>query len=321
VAIGDAVNGTVATDNQVNRNQIHNNARHGILVTDPTSVRNFISQNSITGNGQLGIKVDPNAQAGIKPPVITTLSTTYVRGTTAANATVEVYVDPGVNGRLLFASAASDPVSAAGANQAAQGYSLADYEGQRYLGATQANANGVWEFQFSQAQNTEQISVLAIDGQGNTSAFSGSTKGGNDFSIQIESDEHQQKRIRLKGTIGGEVTLADIKSKLGAADVNLLQELSSKVWLLNANLLVDFGVVLNISPDAGVQELRLRSQASSSGQPGIDYSSFVYIRTDDSDLNIDSAKVFSWDPQANNGAGDYDRDPANGRAYLLAKYS
>ncbi|MCE7983623.1 MAG: hypothetical protein DYG89_20815 [Caldilinea sp. CFX5] len=320
VAIGDAVNGTVATDNQVNRNQIHNNARHGVLVTDATSVRNFISQNSITGNGQLGIKVDAAAQAGIKPPVITTLSTTYVRGTTAANAMVEVYVDPGGNGRLLFASAVSE-LAAAGANQTAQSYQLTDYEGQRYLGAAQANANGVWEFQFSQAQNTDQISVLAIDGQGNTSAFSGSAKGGNEISIQIEADEHQQKRIRLKGTIGGEVTLADIKSKLGAADVNLLQELPNQVWLLNANLLVDFGVVLNLSPAAGVQELRLRSQASATRQAAIDYSSFVYIRTDDSDLNIDNAKVFSWDAQANGGAGDYDRDPSNGRAYLLAKYN
>lgn len=321
VAIGDAINGTVATDNQVNRNQLHNNARHGILVTDPTSVRNFISQNSITGNGQLGIKVDPNAQAGIKPPVITTLSTTYVRGTTTANATVEVYVDPGVNGRLLFASAVSAPIAAAGVDQAAQGYRLSDYEGQHYLGATQADGSGVWEFQFGQAQNTEQISVLAIDGLGNTSAFSGSTKGSNEISIQIESDEHQQKRIRLKGTIGGKVTLADIKSKLGAADVNLLQELPNQVWLLNANLLVDFGVVLNLSPTTGVQELRLRSQPSAPGKTGIDYDSFVYIRTDDSDLNIDNTKVFSWDAQANGGAGDYDRDPLNGRAYLLAKYN
>jgi len=320
VAIGDAVNGTVATNNQVNQNQIHNNARHGILVTDPTTVRNFISQNSITGNGQLGIKVDPNAQEGIKPPVITTLSTTYVRGTTAPSAAVEVYVDPGVNGRQLVASVVSAPIQSAEANRTMQSYQLADYEGQRYLGTTQADANGIWEFQFAQAQNTEQISVLAIDGLGNTSAFSGSTKGGNEISIQIEQDEHQQKRIRLKGTIGGEVTLADIKSKLGAADVNLLQELPNQIWLLNANLLVDFGVVLLISPDAGVQELRLRSQASAAGQARaavIDYSSFVYIRADDSDINIDNAKVFAWDPQAN----DYDRDPTNGRAYLLAKYN
>lgn len=140
----------------------------------------------------------------------------------------------------------------------------------------------------------------------------------NEISIQIEADEHQQKRIRLKGMIGGEVTLADIKSKLGAADVNLLQELPNKVWLLNANLLVDFGVVLNISPAAGVQELRLRSQAST-GNPapnGIDYSSFVYLWANNAVINIDNMKIFSWDPQANT----YDTDPANGRAYLLAKF-
>lgn len=323
VAIGDAVNGTAATDNQVNDNVIRNNTRHGVLITDATSVRNKVSKNSITGNGQLGIKVELNAQQGIKPPVVTTSSDTYVRGTALANATIEVYSDSGTRGQRLLATfpaaLTDDAVQAAAANQMLTAYSLADYEGQLYLGTTQADGNGVWEFQFAQAQDPEQISVLAIDGQGNTSAFSGSTKGSEDFSIQITMDSNQQKTIQVSG-INSEATLPAIKSKLGAADANLLQELPNQTWLLNANILLGIGVTLNLSPDAGVQELRLRSQATVSGQAraaNIDYNSFVYLRAHGANINIDNMKVFSWDPQLN----DYDRDPSNGRAYLLAKYA
>lgn len=323
VAIGDAVNGTAATDNQVTDNVIRNNTRHGVLITDATSVRNKVSQNSITGNGQLGIKVDLNAQQGIKPPVVTTSSDTYVRGTALANTTIEVYSDPGTRGQRLLATfpaaVTDDAVQAATADQMLTAYSLADYEGQVYLGTTQTDTNGIWEFQFTQAQDPEQISVLAIDGQGNTSAFSGSTKGNVDIQLQVTVDSNQQKTIRVSG-INSEATLPAIKSKLGAADANLLQELPNQTWLLNANILLEIGVTLNLSPDTGVQELRLRSQASASGQAraaNIDYNSFVYLRAHGANINIDNMKVFSWDPQLN----DYDRDPSNGRAYLLAKYA
>jgi parallel beta-helix repeat protein len=163
--------------------------------------------------------------------------------------------------------------------------------------------------------------------QGNRSAVSGDSTKANAFVVQVTTDSNQQKTIVLTGNIGAEVTLPAIKSQLSNANTNLLQELSStdKIWLLNANLRVDrLKLVLTLSPDAGVRELRLRSQASAAGQTAtatIDHSSFVYIRADDSDINIDNTKIFSWDPQANNGAGDYDRDPANGRAYLLAKFA
>ena len=43
---------------------------------------------------------------------------------------------------------------------------------------------------------------------------------------------------------------------------------------------------------------------------------FVYIRTYNGEINIDGIKIFSWDEDTK----DYDRDPENGRAYLLAKY-
>ena len=177
------------------------------------------------------------------------------------------------------------------------------------------------------ATNNVTIDKNHRNQQGNRSAVSGDSTKANAFVVQVTTDSNQQKTIVLTGNIGAEVTLPAIKSQLSNANTNLLQELSStdKIWLLNANLRVDrLKLVLTLSPDAGVRELRLRSQASAAGQTAtatIDHSSFVYIRADDSDINIDNTKIFSWDPQANNGAGDYDRDPANGRAYLLAKFA
>ncbi|MCB0185711.1 MAG: right-handed parallel beta-helix repeat-containing protein, partial [Caldilineaceae bacterium] len=43
IAIGDATNGAAATDNAIVQNTIRGNTRHGVLVTDQTSVRNRIS--------------------------------------------------------------------------------------------------------------------------------------------------------------------------------------------------------------------------------------------------------------------------------------
>ena len=190
-----------------------------------------------------------------------------------------------------------------------------------------ADSVGIPDLRYINATNNVTIDKHNRNQQGNRTALSDDSKKANAFVVQVTTDSNQQKTIVLTGNIGAEVTLPAIKSQLSNANTNLLQELSStdKIWLLNANLRVEkLKLVLTLSPDAGVKELRLRSQASAAGQTStatIDYSSFVYLRADDSDINIDNAKIFSWDPQANNGAGDYDRDPANGRAYLLAKFA
>jgi parallel beta-helix repeat protein len=220
----------------------------------------------------------------------------------------------------FYIKSGGDPPSA-NRNQAAQGYRLTDSKGQHYLSATQANAGGLWKFQFTQAQNSEQVSLLERDGQDKTSAFSGSAKRSVEPVFQIVQDGNQQKTIRVSG-ITAEVTVNKIKSALGSADADLLVELpapdNKKVWLLNANLWLEIGVILNLAPAYGVDELRLRSQASTgnSASNGIDYSSFIYLRANNAVINIDNMKIFSWDPQANT----YDTDPANGRAYLLAKF-
>lgn len=93
------------------------------------------------------------------------------------------------------------------------------------------------------------------------------------------------------------------------------------------------GVTLNIGSANGVNELRLRSQASAQaagtfavqtvrepdGQLAVlapDYSSFVYLTTYNGVINLDGVKIYSWDP----GANAVDSDINNGRAYILAKY-
>lgn len=320
IAIGDATTGASATDNVIVQNSIRRNTRHGILITDSSSARNRISMNSITGNGQLGIKVEQSAQQSILPPVITTVAPNYILGTTIANAQVEVYSDPGDPGQRLLtqvsATTGGGAIQAAADVELLTAYSLTDYEGQLFLGDTVAGADGVWNFALPAGQNPDQVSVLAIDGQGNTSAFSGSAKGVTEPVFEIKVDDKQQKMIQVSG-IGAEVTLPKIKSALGAADVDLLQEVGNQTWLLNANLLLGIGVTLNLSPTDGVQELRLRSQASGAARAAaIDYASFVYIRAYNSEINIDNVKIFSWDPQVS----DYDRNPDNGRAYITAKY-
>lgn len=337
IAIGDATSGAAATNNIIVGNNIHGNNRHGVLVTDQTSIGNRISLNSITGNGQLGIKIDKAAQMGIEPPLITTIAADYVLGTAKANAQVEVYSDPGDNGRRLLATVpatlhdapALSQNGATFANEQDQqlyAYSLTDYEGQTYLGTVNADAAGVWSFPLPTGQDPDLVSVLAIDSEGNTSAFSGSLKGGTAASYEITLDDNSQTTIKVSG-IGSVITLQDVAANLGTGDANLVQDLGNGVWLLNANLFLEIGVTLNLDSADGLAELRLRSQASSNARieqrqtsakeaAVIDHSSFVYVRTYNGEINIDGIKLFSWDSQAN----DYDRDHENGRAYLLAKY-
>ncbi len=337
VAIGDATNGAAATDNQLIENRIHANTRHGILVTDATSVRNRMSRNSITGNGQLGIKVESAAQQGIAPPLIITTAQAYIRGSSTPTARIEVYSDPGDAGQRLLTTvpatlhaqtvvAAGDPAETPRAFFAA--YSLTDYEGQRYLGETTADESGAWSFALPADQNPDAISVLAIDGAGNTSAFSGSRQATPVATYDVKPDEHGNTTIYVKG-IGSTVTLPEIADSLGATDANLLIAEADGIWRLNANLFLEIGVTLDLSATSGVTELRLRSEASS-GQAryrplvdgvaaaggAVDDASFVYIRAYNSTINIDGIKITSWDQAAQ----DVDHDYSNGRAYLLAKY-
>ncbi len=274
-----------STDNQVVGNRVHNNGGAGIVVKDSGSDRNRLSHNSVTGNAGSGIKVDGGAQAGIQPPVIEdVLADGNVLGTAVANATIEVYSDPGSEGETLLGSATTDE-------------------------------NGAWRFQLPAGQDSKRVTAIVIDGNGNTSAFSGVSGSAVELFTTVTTDEQSQTVININGP-GAVATLSDIQTLLGATNANLLQNQGNGVWQLNANLKLEREVTLNISPETGVSELKLRSSNSGTISGTVDYSSFVYIRTHNGVVNIDGVKIYGWDESAN----AVDTNMANGRAFIIAKY-
>ncbi len=302
IVINVALNGATAVGNQVLSNTVRDNGRHGISIKATSSIQNRISQNRITNNGQYGIRLDAGVQQGIQPPVLSALQGDVLSGTALPGATVEVYSDP------------------AG-------------EGQTLLGTATANGAGQWTFTLPPATNAALVTALTTDTSGNTSQFTGAALVA---IYDFEKDARGQNRIRVSGS-GAEVTLTSIKAGLGVTTTNFLHNLGNGVWQLDASLFIDKGVTLNLSPQSGVSELRLRSEAlvqaagvtaaravtEPDGQQrilAIDYSSFVSLITHSGVLNLDNIKVTSWDPAANGGAGGVDTDPDNGRAYILAKY-
>jgi parallel beta-helix repeat protein len=302
IVINQVVTGTLVTSstgNQILGNIIRQNGRHGISIKAASSTGNRISRNSITGNGQFGIRLEAGVQGGLQPPVISSPSDANpLSGTAPPGATVEIYSDP------------------AG-------------EGQTFLAAVVANGSGQWSFTLPGGVDRAQVTALATDVNGNSSQFSGGIAGAR---YTVEADSHGQTRIRVTGS-GAVVTLPTIKAGLGAANGDLLEDLGNGIWLLNANLFVSTGVTLNIGPDSGVRELRLRSEPTVQAagplalqavtEPdgtqhllAIDYSSFVTLITHSGTINLENVKVYSWDPDA----GAFDTDVENGRAYILAKY-
>ncbi len=314
IVMGPAITGTIAASgNQVLGNIIRNNERHGVSIKDASSVRNRLSQNSITGNKGLGIKLDPNAQAGILPPNVTLIQADgNMNGTAVPGATVEIYSDP-------------------------------TGEGQAFLGSVIANG-GNWAFPLPNGQDSKLVTAFQTDANGNSSAFF--TGKAVNAVYTVGADVNGQTTITVTGT-SVSVTLADIKAGLGISNTKstlikcgssaLLNEVSSGKWQLNANLLIGTNVTLNLTPQSGVNELQLCSQqnvvASSathvavipsdnaadvaSTTVAIDYLSFIYLRTQNGILNIDSVKIHSWDPQTQ----AVDQNVIDGRAYLLAKYA
>jgi parallel beta-helix repeat protein len=303
IVINQVISGTqitTATDNQILRNIIRQNGRHGVSVKAASSARNRISQNSITGNGQAGIRLDTDAQGGIQPPVISAIQANgTASGTAQPNATVELYSDP------------------AG-------------EGETYYGAAIANGSGQWSFTLPGDAVPARVTALAIDGNGNTSEFSGSPVNA---AYVIGPDIHGNTTITVTNS-GAIVTLPMIQAGIEPTRTGLLADLGGGVWLLNANLFIDTGVTLNIGPASGVNELRLRSEAlvhaagtlalQAITEPdgtqqvlAIDYGSFVSLITHNGTINLEGVKIYSWDPAADT----FDTDVSNGRAYILAKYA
>ena len=276
--------GLPSTDNQLVGNAIRSNGGSGVVVKDPGTDRNRLSQNSITANSGSGIKIDAGAQQNMLPPVISDiLADGQALGTATANATIEIYSDPGS-------------------------------EGETWLGTVTSDGSGAWTFQLPAGQDPKRVTATATDASGNSSAFSAVSGSSVALFTSVAVDEQNQTVINVNGP-GATATLADIQTLLGAVNASLLENLGNGVWRLNANLKLEREVVLDISPASGVNELQLRSAANPiSGT--VDYSGFVYIRTHDGIINIDSVKIYGWDAAANK----VDDTIGDGRAFIIAKY-
>ena len=99
--------------NQIASNRIHNNGIHdeeaGVRIQDTGSINNFISLNSITNNGGLGIELFNGANYSQPAPVIHSGScSTAVSGVAFPGSIVEIFSDGAEEGRYFEASINAD---------------------------------------------------------------------------------------------------------------------------------------------------------------------------------------------------------------------
>lgn len=133
---GTLVGGTVAGA----RNVIAQNGADGVQINGAGTLLNSLRQNSIFGNGGLGISLVNGANAGIAPPTLPGIGS--IQGTTVPNATIDIFAD-------------------------------AENEGRTFLQSVTANAQG--EFLVSAnlvALNGQNLTATSTDPAGNTSPFS-----------------------------------------------------------------------------------------------------------------------------------------------------
>lgn len=148
-----ASNVTIGPDNV-----IAHNTSHGILINDGSNEFNTITQNSIYSNGALGIDLDPigvnqndqyshdGANARQNFPVISSSTTTEVRGTACAGCIVEIFL-------------ADAPAGAYG-------------EGKTFLASTTASPTGIFSVAISGVSAGQVITSTATAPDRNTSEFS-----------------------------------------------------------------------------------------------------------------------------------------------------
>jgi parallel beta-helix repeat protein len=129
-------------------------------------------------------------------------------------------------------------------------------------------------------------------------------------SYELVTDERGEQRIEVRGR-GSVITMADLDAAattLGVA--NGIVDQGDGVWEMNVSVRIRTGVTLNMVAPA-VTWLRLRSESRTATS-----GSFVVLDTYSGRLFFDGIKVSSWD----SGEDDYDKNYADGRAYLLAKF-
>ena len=64
-----------------------------------------------------------------------------------------------------------------------------------------------------------------------------------------------------------------------------MENMGNGVWQLNANLVIEEGVTLNLTTASGMMELKLRSEVTD----------YVYLQTTSGIINIDGIKIYAWD--------------------------
>ena len=124
----------------IRSNTIRDNAAPGVIIS--SGERNRVSSNSITTNADSGIVLLNGANRSISPPTILAVEQTEVRGVACRNCRVEIFADPGGQGR-------------------------------EFLGAVDASSDdGTFSFALSgSVLATLQITATSTDADGNTSAF------------------------------------------------------------------------------------------------------------------------------------------------------
>jgi CSLREA domain-containing protein len=89
-------------------NAIAYNGGNGILVDGPDTTGNRITENSITGNANLGIYNLNGGNAELAPPTITSATDSSISGTACPHCTVEVFSDPGDEGKTYEGTTTAD---------------------------------------------------------------------------------------------------------------------------------------------------------------------------------------------------------------------
>ncbi len=130
-----------AQDNLIIENFIRFNGANGIHIIGTNTIRNKVSHNHISRNGWKGISNESGGNQELTPPVISSVSTTSVTGTAIPNATVEIYTDP-------------------------------ENQGMRFQGESNSDATGNFTWNGEITGQFTNVTAIAIDEHGNTSAFS-----------------------------------------------------------------------------------------------------------------------------------------------------
>ena len=135
----DSQNPENTTGNQVRLNSIGYNGQNGVDFNGNKTYGNPVTENRISSNGSAGINYFMSQMP--EPPTVLSATKTLVTGTAGAGKTVEVFCDPGNQGRV-------------------------------FLGSTQADAAGQFSLVPIASPLFSNFTATATDDEGNTSPFS-----------------------------------------------------------------------------------------------------------------------------------------------------